>query len=206
MPVIRMRMPMEIVRRFEERARAVLPESTYVYYAGGAGDEQTLAENVEAWRRVWLRPRGLVDVRRVDLSVELLGDRMAMPLLLAPTGLQGMLHDDGEVGVARAAGAMGVVQCLATRSSRTPAEVAEAASGPQWFQLYVDEHRPVTERLLQSLAPLGYRRVVVTIDLAVLGRREGERRHFPDHHLGQWAGWLTWDELDWVRETSGLPV
>jgi 4-hydroxymandelate oxidase len=197
---------MEIVRRFEEQARALLPDSSYVYYAGGAGEEQTIAENVDAWRRVWLRPRGLADVREVDLAVELLGDRMAMPLVLSPMGQQGMMHEDAEVAVARAAGSVGLVQCLATRSSRTPAEVADAASAPLWFQLYVDEQRPVTEKLLKGLAPLGFRRVVVTIDLAVLGRRDRERRHFPAHRLGNWAGWLTWDELDWVRETSGLPV
>ena len=197
---------MELVRRFEEDARARLPASVYDYYAGGAGDVRTLAENVEAWGRVWLRPRGLVDVRQIDLSVELLGDPMAMPLVLSPMGLQGMLHPDAEVAVARAAGALGFVQCLATRSSKTPAEVAAAAAGPLWFQLYVDEQRGVTEALLKTLKPLGFRRVVVTIDLAVLGRRDRERRHHPADRLGNWATWLTWDELGGVRETAGLPV
>jgi 4-hydroxymandelate oxidase len=197
---------MEIVDRFEEQARASLPASSYVYYAGGAGDELTVTENREAWRKVWLRPRGLVDVRRIDLATELLGDSMRMPVLLSPMGQQKMLHDEGEVAVARAAGAMGVVQTLATRSSCTPAEVAAAATGPLWFQLYVDDRRETTEALLRSLKPLGYRRVVVTIDLAVLGRRERERAAFPGHGLGQWAGWLTWDDLQWIREVSGLPV
>ena len=197
---------MEIVHRFEEDARARLPEPVYDYYAGGAGEEQTVAENLAAWRRVWLRPRGMVDVRDVDLAVELLGDATRMPLLLSPMGQQANLHPEGEVAVARAAGAMGVVQCLATRSSRTPEEVAAAATGPLWFQLYVDERRGVTEALLKTLKPLGFRQVVVTIDLAVLGRRDRERRHHPADRLGNWATWLTWDELGWVRETAGLPV
>ncbi len=82
---------MELFRGLEDEARRVLPAGVYDYYAGGAGDEQTLAENLEAWRKVWLRPRGLVDVRQVDMDVEVLGDRMAMPLLLAPMGQQGTM-------------------------------------------------------------------------------------------------------------------
>lgn len=198
---------MELIREFEERARRVLPASVYDYYAGGAGDEQTLADNLAAWRRVWLRPRGLVDVSGVDTATELLGEPVAMPLVLAPMGLQGHLHADGEIAVARAAGAAGVPACLSTRSSAGPEGVAAAATGPLWFQLYVHEDRAVTDALLRSLRPLGFRRVVLTIDLVVVGRRERERRtREPVAQPGGWATWLTWDELDWVREASGLPV
>ena len=198
---------MELISELEERARGVLPASVYDYYAGGAGDEQTLADNVEAWRRVWLRPRGLVDVTGVDTAAELLGDRIAMPLVLAPMAEQRMLHADGEVAVARAAAAAGVPFCLSTRSSTGPEAVAAAAAGPRWFQLYVHEERAVTEALLGTLRPLGFRRVVLTIDLVVVGRRERERRALdPAAQPGGWATWLTWDELDWVREHSGLPV
>ena len=197
---------MEVIDRFEGDARARLPESVYEYYACGAGDDQTVAENLAAWRRVWLRPRGLVDVRGTDPSVELLGDRLAMPLLLAPMGGQGNLHPDGEVGVARAAGAAGVAQVLSTRSTNTPEEVAAAATGPLWFQLYADPDRAKVEELLRRLGPLGFRRVVVTIDLVVVGNRPRQRRHFASDVTGGWADWLTWHELDWVRETAGLPV
>lgn len=198
---------MEVIRVLEERARGVLPASVYDYYAGGAGEEQTLAENVEAWRRVWLRPRGLGDVTSVDPAVDLLGERVALPLVLAPMALQGQLHRDGEVAVARAARDAGVPVCLSTRSSAPPEAVAAAASGRLWFQLYVHEERPRTEELLRTLRPLGFRRVVVTIDLVVAGRRERERRtREPVAQPGGWATWLTWDDLDWVRDVSGLPV
>jgi 4-hydroxymandelate oxidase len=202
----------KLFRDLEDEARRVLPTSVYDYYAGGAGDERTLADNVEAWRRVWLRPRGLVDARRVDTRVELLGDELAAPLVVAPMAAQGLLHADGEEGVARAAAAAGVGMCLSTRSSAPPEAVAAAASGPLWFQLYVDDEREVTRELLARIGPLGFGRVVVTVDLAVLGRRERERRHAPPegfpggHGPGGWASWLTWDDLDWVRETSGLGV
>ena len=197
---------MEVIRRFEELARSGVPEPIYEYYACGADDDRTVAENAEAWRRVWLRPRGLVDVSALDPATTLLGEELAMPLVLAPMGGQGELHPDGEVAVARAAGAAGVVQCLATRSTRTPEEVAAAATGPLWFQLYVDERREVTTELLERLRPLGFRRVVVTIDLVVLGDRPRQRRHFPDAGAHAWSQWLTWDELDWIREASGLPI
>jgi 4-hydroxymandelate oxidase len=203
----------ELFRDLEDEARRVLPASVYDYYAGGAGDEQTLAENAEAWRKVWLRPRGLVDARGVDARTDLLGESLAAPVVLAPMAGQGMLHPEGELAVARAAAAAGLPLCLSTRSSASPEDVAEAAGGaPLWFQLYVDDDRQVTGELLARIAPLGFRRVVVTIDLAVLGRRERERRHAPPegfpggHGPGGWASWLTWDELDWVRETSGLEV
>lgn len=197
---------MELISRFEEDARARLPASVYDYYAGGAGSEQTVAENVAAWRRVWLRPRGLVDVRGLDPSVELLGERVAFPLVLSPMGRQGALHPDGEVAPVRAAGSAGIAVCLATRSTRTPEEVAAAATGPLWFQLYADPDRARCEDLLQRAGALGFRAVVVTSDLAVVGRRERERRHGAETHVGNWADWMSWDELDWVREASGLPV
>ena len=197
---------MELIRRFEEDARARLSEPVYEYYACGAGEEQTAAENREAWRRVWLRPRGLVDVRTTETAASVLGDELALPLVLAPMGEQGRLHPDGEVAVARAAGAAGVTQCLSTRSSRTPEEVAAAAAGPLWFQLYVDRDRAVVEDLLGRLAPLGFRRVVVTIDLVVVGNRPRQRAHWPPEVTGGWADWMTWEELAWVREASGLPV
>ena len=199
---------MELIREFEERARRVLPASVYDYYAGGAGDEQTLAENLAAWRRVWLRPRGLVDVSGVTTRTELLGEHVALPVVLAPMGVQGLLHADGEVAVAQAAAAAGVVQCLSTRSSAGCEAVAAAAGAPApWFQLYVDEDRAVTDALLRSLRALGFRRVVATIDLVVVGRRERERRTAERvAQPGGWATWLTWDELDWIRDASGLPV
>jgi 4-hydroxymandelate oxidase len=220
----------ELIARFEEEARARLPEAVHDYYAGGAGDEQTLAENVDAWRRVWLRPRGLVDVSDVDTSVELLGHRLALPVLLAPVAAQRFLHPDGEVASARAAVEEGTVYVLSTRATVDLGEVGAAVTttppSPLWFQLYIQPDRSVTETILRRLRPAGYSRVVVTIDLPVLGRRERELRHggvpLPEGvqmatHLGDgtapaalvgggWDATLRWDDLDWVREASGLPV
>ena len=217
---------MRMLGRLEARARELLPEAHYDYFAGGAGDEQTLAENVAGWRRVWIRPRVMVDVSSVDTSCTLLGHRLRQPLLLAPMSAQRLLHPDGELAAARAAGAAGTVYCLSTRATADLAEVAAAAPGPLWFQLYVDRDRATSERVLARAAEHGYEAVVLTVDLPVAGRRERELRHgafaFADGvalttHLGTpgerrqtpiggYATSLTWSDLEWVRAVSGLPV
>jgi 4-hydroxymandelate oxidase len=139
---------------------------------------------------------------------------------------QRLLHPDGEVAAARAAGAAGTVYCLSTRATADLAEVAAGATGPLWFQLYVDRDRATSERVLARAAEHGYEAVVLTVDLPVAGRRERELRHgafaFPQGialttHLGTqgerrqtpigaYTTTLTWPDVGWVREASGLPV
>jgi 4-hydroxymandelate oxidase len=181
----------ELFRSLEAAAQERLPAAVYDYYAGGAGEEQTLAENEAAWRRVWLRPRAMGAP---------VAPGVPFPVVVAPMGQQGLLHPDGEVAAARAAAACGAGYCLSTRSTFGPEAV-----GATWFQLYVDDDRAVAEALLRRLRPAGYERVVLTVDLVVPGRRERERRHFGAPRIGGWAV-LGWDDLDWVREVSGLPV
>jgi len=218
---------MEYLGNLEAQARERLEPAHYDYFAGGAGAEQTLAENAAAWRKVWICPRVMVDVGEIDTSCTLLGRRLELPLLLAPMATQCLLHPDGELAAARAAGAAGTVYCLATRATTDLAEVAAAATGPLWFQLYVDRDRAHSERVLARAAQHGFEAVLLTVDLPVAGRREREVRHgafpFPDgvalsSHLGiegerhqtpigdGYDRTLTWADLDWVRAASGLPV
>jgi 4-hydroxymandelate oxidase len=221
---------MELLRALEAQARAALPEPVYDYFAGGAGDEVTLAENEDAWRRLWLRPRQLAGLGAADPAIDLLGRALSAPLALAPAAAQRLLHPDGEVAAARAAAAAGVPFCLSTRATADLAEVAEAApTGARWFQLYFDPDRDRVARVLRRAAEHGYDQVVMTIDLPVPGRRERELRHEPillpegvtvASHLGdadgeapdatkpRSGGWaaLTWDDVDWVTEAAGLPV
>ena len=110
---------MHLLGELEARARELLDVAHYDYFAGGAGDEQTIAENAAAWRKLWIRPRVMVDVSAVDTSSTLLGRRLALPVLLAPMAAQRLLHPDGEPAAARAAGAAGTVYCLSTRATRT---------------------------------------------------------------------------------------
>ena len=165
---------MDLLGKLEAQAARAARVAHYDYFAGGAGDEQTLAENAAAWRSVWIRPRVMVDVSTIDMSCELLGRRLALPVLLAPMAAQRLLHPDGELAAARAAGAAGTVYCLSTRATADLAEVAAAATGPLWFQLYVERDRERTERVLARAAEHGFEAVLLTVDLPVAGRRERE--------------------------------
>ncbi len=220
---------MQLIRDMHDRARTALPEPTYDYFAGGAGDERTLVENVAAWRDWWLVPRTLTGVGAADPSVDLLGRRLTAPVLLAPVAAQRLVHPEGELASARAAADAGTVFCLSTRATTDLADVAAAAPGaPRWFQLYVGPDRDTVAAMLRRARQHGYEQVVLTVDLPVAGRRDREERHgpiaYPDGvsvtgHLGAVAdpaavakpavgGWqaLRWEDVAWVREVSGLPV
>ncbi|MFO0845696.1 MAG: lactate 2-monooxygenase [Gemmataceae bacterium] len=161
------------VEELEARAQAVLPPEAYVYVAGGAGGEDTVRANREAFRRWRIVPRMLRDVSRRDLGVELLGRRLPTPLLLAPIGVQGMLHPEAELAVARAARALGVPMVLSSVSSTPLEAVAEAlGESPRWFQLYWPGDPALAASLVGRAERAGYSAVVVTLDTYLLGWRE----------------------------------
>lgn len=220
---------------FEPLAERLMDRAAFDYIAGGSGAEVTLRDNVEAFRRRRLRPRVLVDVSEIDLSTEVLGTRVALPLGVAPVAFQHFAHVDAEAGMARAAARAGAVFCLSTMSSlplETVASAAdEAASGvpgrpPRWFQLYVHRDRGVSADLVARAEAAGYSAIVLTVDLPVAGYRERDVRNqltYPER-LGNFdAGFLgsrpiveviagfneralTWDDLAWLRGLTGLPV
>jgi 4-hydroxymandelate oxidase len=222
------------VADLEEIARRSLPRSVYDYYAGGAEDEQTLEANRSAFRQVFLRPRALVGVAAVDPSTTVLGQPVSMPVLVAPTAYQRMAHPDGEVGTARAAGAAGTIMVVSTIATASLEEVAAAATGPLWFQLYMSPEREVCRDLLHRAEGAGYRAICLTVDTPVLGRRERDvRNRFslpPGLSLRNFEGDLatmprtksgsgfavaasrlidasiTWDTVAWIRSETKLPV
>jgi 4-hydroxymandelate oxidase len=172
-------MPDELVSvaDYERAAAAVLPAGALSYYAGGAGDEITLRDNVAAWQRLAIRPRVLVGVGRRDVAVTLLGRKRPHPLIVAPMAFQRLIHDEGEVATARAAEATGAVMCLSTLGTTTPALLAQAVPGcSRWFQLYVFSDRGISRELVAQAVAHSYEALVVTVDLPVLGVRERERR------------------------------
>jgi isopentenyl diphosphate isomerase/L-lactate dehydrogenase-like FMN-dependent dehydrogenase len=157
----------------EQEAKARLPQEAYVYVAGGAGAEETVRANRDAFRRWRIVPRFLRDVSRRDLGVTLLGQRLPAPVLLAPIGVQGMLHPDAELAVARAARSLGVVQVLSSVSSTPLEKVAEAlGDGPRWFQLYWPKDPDLAVSLVTRAERAGYSALVVTLDTILLGWRE----------------------------------
>jgi isopentenyl diphosphate isomerase/L-lactate dehydrogenase-like FMN-dependent dehydrogenase len=162
---------------FERLARETLPEGTYGYFAGGAGDEVTLRDNVAAYARWQLRPRMLVDVSEPCAPTTALGRKVSMPLLVAPTAFHRLASPEGEVATARAAASVGTVMCLSTLATSTPAEVAAAAPGaPRWFQLYHFRDEGVTRSLVEQAAEAGYEALVLTVDAPFAGRRERDFR------------------------------
>ncbi len=151
--------------------------AAFDYFAGAAGDERTLAENRAAFDRVVFRPRVLVDVTTIDPATEILGTPLAFPVMLAPTALNRLGHPEGELAAARAAGAAGVPMVLSTNSSTALEDVARAATGPLWFQLYVYKDRGVTRMLVERAEAAGFRALVLTVDLPRMGRRERDVRN-----------------------------
>lgn len=223
------------LHEYEDLARQQLPQMTYNFFAGGANDELTVAENVRAWQRVRLRPRVLADVSNLDLRTSVLGAPVAMPILLAPCGFNALAHPDGECAVARAAAAAGVIQVVSTAANKSLEEVAAASDGVRWFQLYCYRDRGITRALVEAAEAAGYSALCLTVDLPMLGRREREIRdqfHLPPgitmknlepfatdaipaiavgsaltKYVNElWDSSLTWDDVDWLRSISRLPV
>jgi isopentenyl diphosphate isomerase/L-lactate dehydrogenase-like FMN-dependent dehydrogenase len=162
---------------YERAAEAQLGAGAFGYFAGGAGDELTLHDNVAAWQRLAIRPRTLVGVRRRDPSVTVLGRSRPHPLIVAPMALQRLAHPEGEVATARAAHATGSVICLSTLATTTVPELAHAVPGAsRWFQLYVFSDRGVSRELAAQAVEHGYEALVVTVDLPAFGVRERDLR------------------------------
>jgi L-lactate dehydrogenase (cytochrome) len=166
-------------------ARRRLPGGVFDYIDGGAEDERTLAANAAAYARTTFRPRVLRDVGEVDPSTTLLGRSLPMPLVLAPTGFTRIADPEGELAVARAAAQAGVPYTLSTLSTRSIEEVG-AVGGSLWFQVYVWRDRGLVKEMVDRAGAAGYQALVLTVDTAVLGRRERDvRRGFTlPPHLG----------------------
>lgn len=162
---------------WESRARATLSEEAWWYIAGCAGGGDTNRANRDAFERVKLRHRVLQDVSDRDISIELFGARIPAPFALAPIGVQGIMHADGERAPARAAAATGVPFTLSTVSSVTIEEIAQIMGpSPRWFQLYPAKSRDVASSMISRATTSGYSAIIVTLDTPVLGWREQDLR------------------------------
>ena len=213
----------------EDRAREKLPPGAFAFAAGGADDEITLADNVAAWQRLRLAPRMLRDVTAIDTGVEVLGERIAAPLMAAPTGRHKLFHPDGERATARGAAEAGVPYVMATTATVSIEDVAaERRAAPQWFQLYLPPDRSVTESLVDRAAAAGFRAIVLTVDQPVYGSSPRAARapleaspeiravNLPGQpvaahgygaaHSGSVTFPATFDDLAWLVRRSPLPV
>ena len=166
-------------------ARARLPNAVFDYMDGGAEDEVTLTENVRAFGEYRFRPRHAVFVPSPDLAVTVMGQKIAMPAMLAPIGYSRLVHPEGEVAAARAAGRAGTGYILSTVSGYSLEEVAAASAGPVFYQLYLLGGRPAGEATLRRAAAAGYKGLFVTIDTPVAGMREKDLRNGMTQLLGR---------------------
>lgn len=163
---------------FREAARRRVPRFLFDYADGGAYAEETLRRNVSDLAGIALRQRVLKNVADIDLSTTLFGQKLAMPIGLAPVGITGMYHRRGEVQAARAANKAGLPFCLSTVSICSLAEVAAGTEGPLWFQLYVIRDRAFMRDLLATAKQQGAKALVFTVDMPVPGAR------YRDNHSG----------------------
>src|SRR3954451_20377116 len=158
-------------------AKRRLPHGVFDYIDGGAEDERTMRANRDAFARMTFRPRILREVGAVDLSTTLLGQPLAYPLVLAPTGFTRIADPQGELAVARAAARAGLPYTLSTMGTRSIEEVAAVTSGRKWFQVYVWRDRGLVKDMIDRAAEQGYEALVLTVDTTMLGRRERDVRH-----------------------------
>lgn len=171
----------------EELAAERLDPHWLGYFAGGAGSERTLRENVAAFGRYRLRQRVLCGIESVSTAVTVLGHELAMPLLVAPVAYMRRAHEDGEEGMARAAAAVGAGMCLSTFATTSAVAVtAVAPKMPRFLQVYVYRDRGVTDEVIRMAVDAGFTGLFLTVDLPVVGSRDRERRvawEFPEDDL-----------------------
>ncbi|KAJ8679780.1 hypothetical protein QAD02_015567 [Eretmocerus hayati] len=224
------------IQDFEDHALRNLMPIARDYYKSGAGEENTLRLNREAFRRLRIRPRSLRDVSRRDISTTVLGQKVSMPLGVSPTAMQRMAHPDGECANARAAESAGTIFILSTISTSSIEEVAEAApKATKWFQLYVYKDRLVTLDLVRRAERSGFKALVLTVDAPIFGDRRSDIRNrfaLPKHlRLANFEGArsrdinsasndsglseyvtsqfddsLTWQDVAWLKSVTRLPI
>ena len=197
---------------YEPLARERLPKDVYDYYAGGAGDEWTLAENRRAFQDWVIRPRMLTGASPVDPSTEILGTPVVFPVLVAPWAYQKMAHPDGELATARAAASVGTIMVVSTTTVGYLEDVAAASDGAKWWQLYVFTDRGATVAMLHRVHAAGFGAVMLTVDFPENGLRHRDTRNGFEMPIGlpwdelAYAPDLTWDDLAWIREAAPVPL
>lgn len=164
------------VEDFARVARRRLPRPIVDFFDGAAEDERTMARNRAAFGDWALLPKAMNDVTAVDAGCRVMGQELAWPFVVGPTGMPGLLHPDGEIGIARAAEKVGALYSLSTMASRSIEEVAAATTGPKAFQLYLFRDRGLTLELLQRAKVAGYKALILTVDVQVPANRERDRR------------------------------
>jgi 4-hydroxymandelate oxidase len=212
------------VPQYEERAKGLVTVPAWEYYDQGCADDLTVRWNREAFQRLRLESRVLVDVETIDTSTTLLGRALPHPILLAPAAAHMLVHPEGEVATVRGAGAASAIMVLSTNANCSIEAVAAAATQPLWFQLYVNRDRAIAKDLIQRVERAGCQALCVTVDQPVVYARDRVSRHadalralplpnIPTPIPGgvtqtsaSRSRSLTWKDLEWFRSVTNLPV
>ena len=225
--------PPVTVEDFIPLAEAKLPKATFDYITTGSEEQVTLKDNVEAFRRIQVVPPLLHGVQSADLSTTVLGQKIDLPVLIAPVAALRMYHPQGALAVARAAEKAGTIFCPSTSAYNSVEEIAAASSGPKWFQMYVPRDRNIARKLVNRAEKSGYKALVVTVDLGERKDADLRNRFRPPQdmlvkHLrdvghtqvtgretydellafnsNAWDISLSWDFFKWLREVTELPI
>lgn len=221
--------PLLNLHEYEAAAHALLPEMVWAYVASGSRDESSLRANRAAFAQWRLLPRVLRGLAEASTVTSVLGEEIALPVIIAPSGRHRLCHDDGELATARAAKAAGTIYTMST-AANYPIEQVGPVAGRWWFQTYVYRDRGLTAELVRRAAAAGATALVVTVDVPVRGEREDEKRtrfatpaHLPTAYLGAdsvkggqrsaaneansvFDPTFHWDDLDWLASLANLPI
>ena len=223
------------INDFETIAKDKLLPEIYDFCRGGANDEITLAENRRAYDRIKLLPKVLTNVENQNLSIELFSRQLSSPIMIAPTGLQGIITPEGENATARAAKAANIVMALSMMSNFSLEEVSQANHHSLWFQLYLCQDKHITKSLVHRASKAGYTALIVTVDTVALGKRERDLRNqfnlsqnlqaknlleyglgeifekqegssIANHSKKVFKTAISWQDIEWLQEITDLPI
>uniref|UniRef100_A0A251TP15 (S)-2-hydroxy-acid oxidase n=2 Tax=Helianthus annuus TaxID=4232 RepID=A0A251TP15_HELAN len=219
------------VKEYQELAKQALPKMYYDFFAGGSEDQHTLKENVEAFQRITLRPRVLVDVSKIDMSTTILGYKTSAPIIVAPTSLHQLAHPQGEILTAKAAAACNVIMGLSFSSTCTIEEVASSCNAVRFFQLYVYKRRDISALMVKRAEANGFKAILLTVDTPKMGHREADiKNKMIAPQLKNFEGLmsttvdnsegsnleaftsssldpsLSWKDIAWLKSITQLPI
>jgi len=211
------------LRELEAEAKSILPPYSYAYISGGSGDEWTMRENETAFDRWVIEPQYLSGIRTPDLTTRALGSGLSLPVITAPMGGQGMAHALKELPNVKGTSRAGTVFVNSSVSNLSMEEIAEAAPGPKWFQIYFPANRDYARELLQRAKASGHTAIVVTVDGTTFSNRERTvRLGITPPNFGPGNGVrtpgidprvaaelkvdLNWDDVAFCQKEAGLPV
>ena len=219
--------------QFEQEAEKILPLNIYNFFAGGAGEELSLKENIASFDKLKLIPRVLKEIDSCNLSTQLLGQDIDFPVLVAPMAFQNLVHRQGEIAVAKAASSHGTIMTVSTLSTSSLKDIKKVSSLSPWFQVYIYKDREITKNLIKQADALNYGAIVLTVDAPFYAKRVRELENpisleshsqiinlveaglkldkinpslLPQYLSSLLESNIGWKNIEWIRSLTSLPI